>query len=72
MIKFDHLRELNSKKLEGDVVSNFRVDRIPVQIRKDKTGYIAYVDGDRLDRYTSHSQANKAATQFVKQYGKMK
>lgn len=72
MIKFDHLRELTGRKPEGDVVSNFKVDRVSVQIRKDKNGFVVFVDGDRLDRYSSHSQANKAATQFVKQYRKMK
>lgn len=72
MIKFDHLRELTGRKPEGEIVSNFKVDRVHVQIRKERFGYTAYVDGDRLDRYTSQSQANRAATQFVKQYRKMK
>ncbi len=72
MLKFDHLRELAGRKPEGDIISNLRVDRVAVQIRKDKHGYVAYVDGDRLDRYTSQSQATRAATQFVKQYRKMK
>ena len=72
MIKFGHLRELSGRKPEGDIVSNFRVERIPVQIRKDRFGFVVFVDGDRLDRYSSHSQANKAAKQFVKQYRKMK
>lgn len=72
MIKFGHLRELSGRKPEGDVISNFRVDRIPVQIRKDRFGFTVFVDGDRLDRYSSQSQANRAAKQFVKQYRKMK
>ena len=72
MIKFGHLRELSGRKPEGDIISNFRVDRIPVQIRKDRFGFTVFVDGDRLDRYSSQSQANRAAKQFVKQYRKMK
>jgi hypothetical protein len=48
------------------------VDRIAVMIHKDKGKFVAYVDGDRLDAYRTQKEAEKAATQFVKQFGKMK
>ncbi len=41
-------------------------------IHKDKGKVVAYVDGDKLDSYNSQKEAEKAATQFVKQFGKMK
>jgi hypothetical protein len=64
--------ELRKKMPPGEHVSDFKVDRIPVMVHKDKGKFIAYVDGDRLDAYISQKDAEKAATQFVKQFGKMK
>ena len=64
--------ELRNKMPPGDHVSDFKVDRIPVMVHKDKGKFVAYVDGDRLDAYRTQKEAEKAATQFVKQYGQMK
>lgn len=64
--------ELRNKMPPGEHVSSFKVDRIPVMVHKDKGKFVAYVDGDRLDVYRSQKEAEKAATQFVKQFGKMK
>jgi hypothetical protein len=41
-------------------------------IHKDKGKFVAYVDGDQLDVYKSQKEAEKAATQFVKQFKAMK
>jgi hypothetical protein len=60
------------KKIPGDQVADFKVDRVPVKIHKDKGKFVAYVDGDRLDAYRSQKEAEKAAIQFVKQFGQMK
>jgi len=64
--------ELRNKMPPGEHVSGFKVDRIPVMVHKDKGKFVAYVDGDKLDVYRSQKEAEKAATQFVKQFGKMK
>jgi len=64
--------ELRRKMPPGEHVSDFKVDRVPVMVHKDKGKFVAYVDGDKLDVYKSQKEAEKAATQFVKQYGKMK
>jgi len=64
--------ELRNKMPPGEHVSSFKVDRIPVMVHKDKGKFVAYVDGDKLDVYKSQKEAEKAATQFVKQFGKMK
>lgn len=67
-----YFTELRKKMPPGDHVSDFKVDRIAVMIHKDKGKFVAYVDGDKLDSYRSQKEAEKAATQFVKQFGKMK
>ena len=64
--------ELRRKMPPGEHVKDFKVNRVPVMIHKDKGKFVAYVDGDRLDVYQSQKEAEKAATQFVKQYGQMK
>ncbi len=68
MKQFSELR----KKLKGETVKDFKVDRVPVKIQKDKNKFVTYVDGDKLDVYKSQAEAEKAATQFVKQYRTMK
>jgi hypothetical protein len=67
-----YFTELRKKMPPGEHVKDFKVDRVPVMIHKDKGKFVAYVDGDKLDVYNSQKEAEKAATQFVKQYGQMK
>jgi hypothetical protein len=64
--------ELRNKMPPGEHISSFKVDRVSVMIHKDKGKFVAYVDGDKLDSYRSQKEAEKAATQFVKQFGQMK
>ena len=56
----------------GEHISDFKVNRVSVMIHKDKGKFVTYVDGDKLDSYNSQKEAEKAGTQFVKQFGKMK
>jgi hypothetical protein len=67
-----YFTELRKKMPPGEHISDFKVDRIQVMIHKDKGKFVAYVDGDKLDSYKSQREAEKAATTFVKQFGKMK
>lgn len=67
-----YFTELRKKMPPGEHVRDYRLGRIPVMIHKDKGKFVAYVDGDRLDSYNSQKEAEKAAAQFVKQFGKMK
>jgi|TARA_R110000772_G_scaffold213747_1_gene324273 hypothetical protein len=64
--------EVRKKMPPGEHISDFKVGRISVMIHKDKGKFIAYVDGDKLDAYNSQKEAEKTATQFVKEFGKMK
>jgi len=66
MKSFSQLRELTGRKPEGQMVVNKRINRIKIMVHKERNGYVAYVDGDRLDSYRSKNEAEKAATEFVK------
>jgi len=72
MKTFSQIRELTGRKPEGKVVFNKKIGRIQVMVYQERNGFVAYVDGDRLDRYRSKNEAEKAATEFVKQYKGMK
>jgi hypothetical protein len=66
MKKFFQLRELTGRKPEGQVVANKKLGRIQVMVYKERNGFVAYIDGDRLDLYKTKREAEKAATEFVK------
>jgi len=66
MKNFSQLRELTGRKPEGQLVVNKKLGRIQVQVYKERNGFVSYVDGDRLDRYRSKKEAEKASTEFVK------
>lgn len=66
MKSFLQIRELTGRKPEGQKVVDKRVGRVKIAVHKERNGYVAYVDGDRLDSYRSKNEAEKAATEFVK------
>jgi len=66
MKQFSQLRELTGRRPEGQLMVNKKLGRIQVMIYKEKNGYVAYIDGDRLDSYRTKNEAEKAATEFVK------
>ena len=72
MKTFLHLRELTGRKPEGKEVCNKKIGRVTIKINKERNGFVAYVDGDRLDVYRSQSEAEKASKEFLKQYRRMK
>ena len=70
----ENLNEAAKPKISGDVVMKKRIGKSNVVITKDESQpknfqYVAYVDGDKLDRYGTKSQAEKMITQFVKELG---
>lgn len=65
---FIQLREELGRHPSGEMVFNKKIDRIPVMIHKEKTGFVVYIDGDRLDIYKTQQQAERMAKEFVKQY----
>ena len=68
MKTFIQLRERLQRRPSGKTVLDKKIGRIPVRINKEVSGYVVYIDGDRLDSYKSEKEAEKMATQFVKQY----
>tara|TARA_B100000242_G_C42898162_1_gene416631 strand:- start:337 stop:555 length:219 start_codon:yes stop_codon:yes gene_type:complete len=72
MKTFLDLRELTGRKPEGKIVFNKKMKGVKVVIHKERNGFVAYIDGDRLDLYRSQREAEKAASEFMKQYKGMK
>ena len=72
MNTFSQLRELTGRKAIGKVVFDKKINRIPVRVNNEKNKFVVYIDGDRLDSYNSQREAEKAATEFMKQYKGMK
>jgi hypothetical protein len=66
MKQFSQLRELTGRKPEGQLMVNKKLGRIQVMVYKERNGYVAYIDGDRLDSYRTKNEAEKAANEFVK------
>ena len=68
MRTFRQLREKLGRHPSGQTVFNKKIDRIPVMIHKESSGFVVYLDGDRLDSYKTQREAEKMAKQFVKTY----
>ena len=66
MKTFTNIRELTGRKPEGQLVVNKKLGRVQIMVYKERNGFVTYVDGDRLDRYISKNEAEKAGTAFIK------
>ena len=66
MKTFTNIRELTGRKPEGQLVVNKKLGRVQIMVYKELNGFVTYVDGDRLDRYRSKNEAEKAGTAFIK------
>ena len=64
------LREKLDRHPSGKMVMNKKINRVPVMIHKEKSGFVVYIDGDRLDSYKTQKEAEKMASEFVKQLRK--
>ena len=72
MKTFLELRELTGRRPEGKIVFDKQIKGVKVMIHKERNGFVAYIDGDRLDVYKSQKEAEKAASEFMKQYKRMR
>jgi len=68
MKTFTQIRELTGRKPTGKAIVSKKVGRIKIEVYKEGNAFVAFVDGDRLDRYRSQKEAEKAATEFIKQF----
>ena len=66
MKTFKDIREAK-KKPSGDVVFDKKMNRVPVKIMKDKKGFTAYIDGDKLDTFRSERDAKKSIQMAIKE-----
>ena len=66
MKTFKDIREAK-KKPSGEVVFDKKMNRVPVKIMKDKKGFTAYIDGDKLDSFRSERDAKKAIQMAIKE-----
>jgi len=70
----ESLNEATKPKIMGNVVMKKKLGKYNIVIAKDDSQpknfqFVAYVDGDRLDRYGTKGQAEKMVKQFVKELG---
>lgn len=65
MKSFSQLREAS---LPRGVTYSKRVKGYPTMVRKEGNKYVAFIDGDKLDSYSSEKEAVKMITQFMKNY----
>jgi len=66
MKTFTKLRELTGRRPAGQLVVNKKLGRIQVMIYKERNGLDAFMDGDRIDRYKTKNEAEKASDAIVK------
>ena len=59
--------EVRKSKPEGDVIFDKKIKRLPVKIVKDKKGYTAYIDGDKLDTFRSENDAKRGIDFAIKE-----
>lgn len=57
-------KDLKSGLTEGKKI---KVGKVTIEVKKVGRNYDAYVDGDKLDSYSSEKEAIKMAKEFVKQ-----
>lgn len=67
MKTFKQFKSSLSEATKNVVVSK-KIDGIKVEIVKDGSKFIAFIDGDKLDSYPSVEKAEKMSLQFLKQY----
>ena len=59
------LKELTKRKPKGDLVTSKKIGNLQVMVYKEPNGFVAYIDGDKLDVYKSKAEAEKAAKAMV-------
>jgi hypothetical protein len=60
------LSEIRKQKPSGEEVYSDTKNKMKVKILKDKKGYTAYVDGDRLDTFRSEGDAKRGIEMILK------
>jgi len=62
-------RSIREKKMPaGKHISQKRVNGHSVMVHKDNKGFSVYIDGDKLDTFRNEKEAEKAGTEFAKEF----
>ena len=61
MKTFTEIRTLSEKSIFKKKMGKF-----PVEIRKEGSNFVAYVDGDKLDKFRSEKDAKKGIEMAIK------
>lgn len=70
MKTFAQIREAKNKGMPpGEHVYDAKVGKHKIMVHKEKNKYVAYIDMEKLDSYSSLADAKKSAEQFVKMAG---
>ena len=59
--------EIRKQESAGEVVFDKKIKRLRVKIVKDKKGYTAYIDGDKLDTFRSEKDAKRGIDFAIKE-----
>ena len=65
MLKFQGFREATET-----VVKSFKVKKYEAAVKQSGSKFIAYLDGDKLDTFTTAKAAEQAIKDFVELMGK--
>lgn len=60
-------KQIREKKMKGDSVYKKKMGKYPVEVVKDKKGYVAFIDGDKLDTFRSEKDAIKGIQMAMKE-----
>lgn len=66
-MNFKQFKQQLSEKKSNTVYSK-KISGVPVEISKEGSKFVVFIDGDKLDSYSTQKEAEKMASQFVKTY----
>lgn len=70
MKSFSQIREAIKKGMPpGDHVFDSKTKGYSIMVHKEKNKFVAYIDNEKLDSYSSLNDAKKAANEFIKMAG---
>ena len=69
MKTFRQIREAKNTMPPGEHVFDAKVKGYKVMVHKQRNKFVAYVDNEKLDEYSSLNDAKRAANEFVKMAG---
>ena len=70
MKTFSQIREAMKKGMPaGDHVFDSKIKGYSIMIHKEKNKFVAYIDDEKLDEYSSLNDAKRAANEFIKMAG---